>query len=572
MPIDSDLCLGIDLGTTNSAVSVFRDGSSELIPNALGDKLTPSAVAIAEDGSILVGRPALERGMRAPRSLATGFKRWMGTERRIELDRRRFSPQELSSLVLRALMADAQAALGQPIRRAVITVPAYFNDSQRRATREAALLAGIAVERLLNEPTAAGLAYGIQERGDHTSFVVLDLGGGTFDVSVLEYFEGVVQVRASAGDTRLGGDDFVHAIVEAFLAECPSLDDVSRAALRDDPELRQRAEQAKRALSSDDSATLTLERNGHSHGWTLSRAHFEARTETLLGRMSRPIEKAIRDARLRTGELQEVVLVGGATRMPMIRKLAARLFDRLPLRTIDPDLTIAIGAGLQAGLIDRDTALDEYVLTDVMPYTLGVGTAAHVDGKLRDDVYKPVIERNTPIPVSRVESFVPIEDNQIAVVFRIYQGESPMASENLKIGELEVTLAARRADESVLQVRFSYDASGLLVVDVIDKASGKTWSSTFQQAEGTLSPADFKAALARLEGLKVHPRDVQANRYLLERAQRLYEGHLGETRAALQQGLIQFEQILDSQDLEKIATARAGFAQWLDRFEQSPTF
>ncbi|MBO9686639.1 MAG: molecular chaperone HscC [Mitsuaria chitosanitabida] len=559
------MIVGIDLGTTNSLIAVFRDGRPQLIPNALGDFSTPSAVALDETGKLIVGLAARERATTDPGRSAQAFKRWMGSDRTVTLGDRKFRAEELSALVLQSLKADAEAFLGEPVTEAVITVPAYFNEAQRRATRTAGELAGLKVERLLNEPTAAGLAYGLQDRPDNSTFLVFDLGGGTFDVSVLEYFDGVVEVRASAGDTRLGGEDFAHAAGKLFLERCTGLSPAERERLLQDPTLWWRAaEQAKRDLSERDQTVMGLMLDGRRLELELTRADFETATAELLQRLRRPIERALQDAQLSPTALDEVVLVGGATRMPMIRQLITRLFQRLPLRTIDPDQAIAQGAAVQAGLKARDAALEEVVLTDVMPFSLGVISSQQIGQQRVGDRFSPIIERNTPVPVSRMNRYVTVSDNQSHVELDIRQGESPVGSDNLHLGKLEIELPPLPAGQAEVEVRFTYDANGLLEVDVRDVQRGRTASTLIRNTATEMSEAQIEQALARLRMLKRHPRDEEENRYLIERAKRLYEDRLGAEREAIQHWLSQFEQVLDTQDGRAIRQARVQMREALD--------
>ncbi|MEW5849799.1 MAG: molecular chaperone HscC [Myxococcota bacterium] len=566
------MIVGIDLGTTNSLVAVFREGedgpSTQLIPNALGHVLTPSAVSVDEQGDVLVGLPARERAPLHPRDTALAFKRWMGTSHRVTLGKRVFSPEELSALVLRSLKSDAEAHLGEPVKQAVITVPAYFNDVQRKATRAAAELAGLEVAGLLNEPTAAGLAYGLAERPDHTTFLVFDLGGGTFDVSVLEYFEGVVEVRASAGDTRLGGEDFVRVLQDLVIQETRSLSDKQRQKLREGTSLWRTVEQLKRDLTDRDDATATFVVDGVEHHAAVTRNQFEQCAGELLHRLRRPVERALMDARLEPSELQEVVLVGGATRMPMVRQMVARLFQRLPLRLINPDETVARGAAVQAALKVRNAALNEVVLTDVMPYSLGIITMQEIHGRKVGDAFSPIIERNTPVPVSRVETYHTVSDDQRVVRLDVRQGESPVGSENLQLGELEVRVPPRPAGEVSIQVRFTYDANGILEVDVKEDAGGNTAHKVIMQSQGVMTPGQVQQALKRMAGLKIHPRDQQENRYFIERAKRLYEDRLGDVRRLIGMQLAAFEAALDTQDARTVQTAREKFQQFLDEMDR----
>ena len=559
--------LGIDLGTTNSLAALYHDGNVEVVPNALGHRLTPSAVSVADDGTIVVGIAARECLSTRPHATATAFKRWMGTDRQIKLAGKSFRAEELSALVLKSLKHDAEAYLGCPVDEAVITVPAYFNDAQRRATRHAAELAGLKVERLLNEPTAAGIAYGLQERCDHTVFLVFDLGGGTFDVSILEYFDGVVQVRASAGDTRLGGEDFV-AVLETLFLQGSDLAATEREQLRASRSLWRAAEQTKRELSDSEHTVMRHVHDGRTLEVTITRQAFEAASQPLLDRLRRPIQRALQDARLAPGELAEVILVGGATRMPIIRQTVARLFQRLPLRTINPDETIVHGAALQAALLARHAALDDVVLTDVMPYSLGVVISTDFNGRVLGDQFSPIIERNTPVPVSRVSNYCTRADNQPRILLDIRQGESPIGSENLKLGELEIEVPPLPAGHAEVDVRMSYDASGVLVVDV-QNAEGKKVTSVIKQSGSAMSEQDIAAALARLDKIKIHPRDEQENVYLLERAKRLYEDALGDARLYIQQHINAFSLALDSQDAHTIAVARDAFRSSIEQLDTS---
>jgi len=564
--------LGIDLGTTNSLVAVYRDGQAHLIPNAHGHVLTPSAVSLDDDGGILVGLAARERLSTHPQETAVTFKRWMGTDKLTRLGNRDFRAEELSAMVLKALKEDAESYLGTEVTEAVITVPAYFNEVQRRATKHAAELAGLKVERLLNEPTAAGLAYGLQERKDHSTFLVFDLGGGTFDVSVLEYFDGVMEVRSSAGDTRLGGEDFVSVIEVLFLKKCLGLSDREREQIVASKALWRAAEQVKRDLTDADSAEMRFQWRDEAIVHSIKRVEFEAASDELIKRLRRPIERALSDARLAPNELSEIVLVGGATRMPLVRQSVTKLFQRLPLRTINPDETIARGAAIQAALKARDAALEEVVLTDVMPYSMGIIISDVVNGRRFGDRFSPIIERNTPVPASRMQSYSTIADNQKQILFDIRQGESPVGSENMPIGQLAIDVPPKPAGQVSVNVRLSYDVNGMLEVEVKDSNNALTASKIIQPAGANMNADDIAQALKRLQLLKQHPRDQQENIYLLERAKRLYEDRLGDQRQWLQRWTAQFEMSLDTQEAKEIARAREEFRNALDGLDKGFVF
>ncbi|WP_174279225.1 Hsp70 family protein, partial [Sphingomonas bacterium] len=501
------MIVGIDLGTTNSAIAVFRGGGPELIPNALGDLLTPSAVSVTDAGEVVVGRAAQDRRSTHPAQTATAFKRLMGTTRETQLGKRRYLPEDLSALVLASLRRDAEAALGEPVTQAVITVPAYFNDRQRRATRRAGELAGLTVERLVNEPTAAALAHGIHERGDREPFLVFDLGGGTFDVSIVEVFDGIVEVRASAGDNRLGGEDFNEVVArlgtEALKLATPPAGPraIAFAALVDAA-----AERTRRGLSEGDAAPFRLIWEGAEHATTVTTAQFEEAAAPLVARLRDPVLRSLRDAGVQSADLSEVVLVGGATRMPLVRRTVTRMFGRFPGVDLHPDHAVALGAAVQAGLKARDAALDEVRLTDVCPFTLGVATSERdAFGQLQAGIFAPIIERNTVVPASREHRFQTVQDRQVRIRFEVYQGEARRASDNILLDTIEVPVPPRPAGEVQVDVRFSYDASGLLEVDVAVPATDQRLRWVVSEGDGAEGSLDARrAALARL---KVHPRD-----------------------------------------------------------------
>ena len=368
------MIIGIDLGTTNSLVALWQDGKPRLVPNALGSLLTPSCVSLDEDGTILIGAAARDRLQTHPERTASLFKRHMGSDKRFRLGTQEFRAEDLSSLVLRALKEDAEAALGHAVTEAIISVPAYFSDGQRKATRIAGELAGLKVERLINEPTAAALAYGLHQSEVETQFLVFDLGGGTFDVSVLELFEGVMEVRATAGDNFLGGEDFVNEIVQKFFLT-HGLSNAARDDRRFMQQLLAQAETAKRQLSQETDARIAVSWRDSEYVLDLTQNLFAELSEPLLARLRGPVERSLRDANIRTSDIATVVLAGGATRMPLVRQLVTLMFGRFPCIDMNPDEVVAAGAAVMAGLKMKDQTLDEVVMTDVCPYTLGVNTS-----------------------------------------------------------------------------------------------------------------------------------------------------------------------------------------------------
>jgi molecular chaperone HscC len=564
------MIVGIDLGTTNSAVGVWLDGRPQLIPNSLGSYLTPSAVSVDEDGQVLVGIAARERQVTHPGMTATTFKRWMGTQRQTRLGPdKTFRAEELSALVLRSLKADAEAFLKEPVTEAVITVPAYFNDHQRKATRHAGELAGLKVERLLNEPTAAALAYGLHQRSSETQFLVFDLGGGTFDVSIVELFEGIIEVRSSAGDNHLGGEDFNEVLIDEFYA-------VKAATLgprfRDRSELhervREQAERARRGLTKSPSATMKVTWHDEQVEHTVDTERFEKLCEPLIERLREPVLRALRDGGLHVDKLNEIVLVGGATRMPIIRRAVARMFGRFPGMGPNPDEAVALGAAVQAGLKARDAALKEVVMTDVCPYTLGVDIGERrPDGSMRTGIFAPIIERNTVVPASRFKTFSTVEPGQRTVKFNIYQGEAPWVEDNIALGSIEVPVPPQKEGFVHVEVRFTYDINGLLEVDVKVPQTGETRQLVVVGSQSDFTPEEIAERRRELAALKVPPRETDANRAALARVARCYEHFLGERREFVARLLNQFEAVLESQEPRHIEHARGQLLKALDELE-----
>jgi molecular chaperone HscC len=570
------MIVGIDLGTTNSLVAVWKDGKVQVIPNSLGSPLTPSVVGLDDEGRVLVGQAARDRLVSHPDLTTAFFKRTMGTQHVVKLGKRQFRSEELSSLVLRSLKADAEAFLGEAVTEAIVTVPAYFNDTQRKATRAAGELAGLKVERLLNEPTAAALAYGVHEAKGEQKFIVLDLGGGTFDVSILHHFEGVMEVRSSAGDNYLGGEDFVDCLMAAFekaVGGYPKFkNDQERRKFGQ--KLRNQAEKAKRELSRADSAVIELKRDGGDLKWEVDVETFEKLSKPLLDRIVGPVERAIRDSKIQIAELDQVILAGGATRMPIIRKLVSRMFGRLPNSHLDPDQVVAMGAAVQAGLKSKDKALDDIVMTDVCPYTLGVevvGSLGRKDQK-REGYFLPILERNTMIPVSKVETLNTVNDHQNRIHLKIYQGESRLVKDNVFLGDMHINVLAKKAGEESIEVRFTYEVNGLLEVESTTVSTGEKKSIVIEQNPGVLTPAEIQKRLKELEHLKIHPRDQGQNMALLARAGRLFEEHLGHTRMVISDHIKYFEGVLDGQDLLEIAEARKVLEDFLNEVEGKPIF
>lgn len=558
-----NLPIGIDLGTTNSAIAVFRNGQSEIIPNTLGDLLTPSVVSV--DGeSVLVGKAARDRLATHPNQTAGAFKRSMGTDKTFRLGSKSFRAEDLSSLVLRKLKMDAEAYLGQSITDVVVSVPAYFNQAQRDATATACRLTGLNAKRLINEPTAAAIAYGLQDRDGESMFLVFDLGGGTFDVTVLEYFDRVMQVKASSGDAFLGGDDFTRALAGAIAEQ------MGRPWARLGRDLQRqillRADEAKRRLSSDDVNEVTVREKGRDIPVRIDRALFESAVQPLVKRLYRPIERCFYDSEEDIETLNRVILVGGATRMPLIRQIVARHFRMLPEMTIDPDLAVALGAAAQAGLVAKDQALDEMVMTDVSPFSVGIGVSDKDDkGSIRSGYFSPIIERNTPLPVSREQEYATLQDGQKEIEIEIFQGEAPRTEDNSQLGKFRITVPRGRAGEQEIAVRITYNTSGLIEVDARALSTQEKGKSLVIRTNAAgLDEDEIARQLRQMAKLKLHPRNQEENTALLARLRRVYELASGHDRPTVQRMLIDFEAALADQEETKIVTIRDELNDALD--------
>lgn len=561
------MIIGIDLGTTNSLVAAWDGEQARILPNALGNLFTPSVVGLDDHGQLVVGDIARERLHTHPQLTASLFKRYMGSARETRLGGRAYRAEELSAMLLRSLKADAERALGEPVHEAVISVPAYFSDAQRKATRVAGELAGLKIEKLVNEPTAAALAYGLQQRNE-TTFLVFDLGGGTFDVSIMELFEGVMEVRASAGDNFLGGEDFDELLVEHFIAKIGAADLPNTALPAIAQRLRREAQRVRHVLGQAQTARFTLREQPREWSIELTQGDLADIFRPLLDRLRAPIERALRDARIKVADLDEILLVGGTTRMPLVRKLVAALFGRIPSMQLNPDEVVAQGAAVQAALMARHASLEEVVLTDVCPYTLGIETSVQVGAGFQSGHYLPIIERNTVVPVSRSRVVSTLTDNQKVVSLGIYQGENRLVSHNIFLGQLEIAVPPRKAGEVTLDVRFTYDNNGLLEAQVHLPINGETRRLVIENNPGILAPEEIAQRLAALEALKVHPRDQQINTLLLARLDRLYQESLGDGRQHIAGLAFHFQQMLDTQDERQIREARSDITQRLGYFER----
>lgn len=552
--------IGIDLGTTNSLAAVWRNGKSELIPNAAGEFLTPSVVSIDDDGAILVGRAARDRLISHPEQTAARFKRYMGTKKTFQMGERSFTPEELSALVLRSLREGAEAYLGEPVTEAVVSVPAYFAEAQRSATKRAGALAGLYVERLVNEPSAAAVAAHIAEGDQDKVCLVFDLGGGTLDVSLVERFENVVSVTAVCGDNRLGGTDFDRAIAEAFCKETG----VDMEALSDQREelLVRQAELCKIALTTQEPVIMAIDGGEISASLALTNEWLIRSCSALFHRLAAPIRRVFLDSGMSMDELDELVMAGGSSHMPSVRRFVARTLGREPAKGSSPDTAVALGAGVCAGMKERTVDLKELVLTDVCPFTLGIANYNRAEPDR--PIMSALIERNCVLPSSREGEYFTVHDNQEIISVKVYQGENLYCADNTLLGELNIQVPKARHGRQSVRVRFTHDINGILEVEAVNK-NGEMARLVLQNRE--MSDEEVSRRLKELSVLKLHPREREETRALIARAERLYVATVGGLREQVFRILGWYQQILNSQDPLLVAKATKQVRLFLDRAE-----
>ncbi len=561
------MIVGIDLGTTNSLVAYYTDEGPKVIPNRLGENLTPSVVSIDDDGTVYVGKTAQERLRLYPESSAAVFKRNMGTQKVYKLGKKEFTAEELSSLVIRSLKEDAEVFLGEEVTEAVISVPAYFNDMRRKATKRAGELAGLKVERIINEPTAAAIAHGLYNETKRSKNLVFDLGGGTFDISILDYFDPILEVRGVAGDNYLGGEDFTEKLEEIFLTKNSDIDKETLSE-REKALLWKACDEAKKAISDNDKVDIKVVIKEKEYTAEVTFSEYDRALEELYDRIRIPLKKALSDAKIAISDIDKVVLVGGATKYTGIRSFVIKTFHKFPDTSINPDEAVALGAAIEGGMKERVKSIKEVILTDVCPFTLGTEVVVDTElGFKESGVFCPILERNTIIPASRTKTFYTSRDNQDAIDIRVLQGESRIADNNLELGILSLSVPKAKAGVESVEVTYTYDINSILEVEVKVNSTGVKKRQIIKGQYIEMTDEEIDARFKELAYLKVLPRDWEENKLIMLKSERIYAELLGQDREFVGMSIDKFRAALDTQDRDKIEEERKKLENVLSNYE-----
>lgn len=561
--------IGIDLGTTNSLAAVWQDGKSRLIPNSFGEYLTPSVVSIDEGGMVYVGKIAKERLVSHPAQTASVFKRFMGTGKTYSLGGKVYRPEELSALVLRKLKEDAERYLGEEVKEAVVSVPAYFNDMARKATKDAGALAGLHVERIINEPSAAALACRggkhIDLQTEDETLLVFDFGGGTLDVSLVDCFENVIEIAAVSGDNHLGGSDFDRAIAELFCKE--NLIVLEELSPQRQGVILESAANAKCALTREEHTLMTVADGEFCRQMELSNRKLIQHSMHLFHRMIVPVKSVLNDAQKKWLEISKVVLVGGSCKMPTVQQYLRHYLPESQMTVLNPDYMVALGVGIYAGIKERDEDVRDMLLTDICPFTLGTGIQNRADEAR--PLMAPIIERNSALPCSRIQKFQTASDFQNTVRIDVYQGEEYYVKDNVYLGELNVDVPLALKGQEKVIVKYTYDINGLLIVDVKVESTGKEARQVIMTGTDTIAPEKIDDLVRELEQLKMSPAEQEENQMLLAWGERLFAQSMGGVREEIGNRLQHFQYLMSKeQDPYYIMKWKSNLKGFLENTEQ----
>lgn len=554
--------IGIDLGTTNSLAAIWENGESKLIPNAFGEYLTPSVVSVDDDGTVYVGKTAKQRLASHPGQTASVFKRFMGTGKEYYLGKNTYLPEELSALVLKKLKEDAENYLGEPVEEAIISVPAYFNDMARNATKRAGMIAGLKVERIINEPSAAALACQNLRQEEDVTVLVFDFGGGTLDVSLVECFDNVIEIKAVSGDNQLGGQDFDDAIGKHFIRSCQLEPEKLSAETR--AIIRSSAEKCKKELTENKVAEMVVNCPQVNKRLEISRKDIVAICAELFERMGKPIKRVLLDGKISSDMIDEVVLVGGSCKMPVVQQYLKYILNRQDIKTMHPDHMIALGVGVSAGIKERNEEVKDMILTDICPFSLGVNIINQQEpGK---ELTSFIIPRNSPLPCSREEVYVNARDGQKEMRFGIYQGEAMYVEDNILLGEAVLKIPPSPKESVRCYVRFTYDINGVLEVNIFIPVTNERRQLVIVNKDLRLSNAQVAEKLKEFEKIKLNPAQDEENRYLLAWGERLYTQCEGTVKEDVFQKMQNFRRLL-SEDPYRIPKARKYLTVFLSLVE-----